>query len=216
MELNNYIEYTLLKPDTTKLDIKELCREALEHNFSAVCIPPFYVPIAAKLLEDSNTKVITTIGYPMGYHAIPVKVEEAKRAIDEGVDEIEMMVNIAAVKDGNWSHVKNDISSVTTAAHLKGKKIKVILETSLLTIEEIKQLCAICCDVEVDCIKNATGVNGGHSTIEMINLLKTESKGIKIVVAGGVHTKAFALELIEAGVDKLGTPEGVQLLHSIK
>jgi deoxyribose-phosphate aldolase len=213
MELNNYIEYTLLKPDTTKLDIKELCREAMEHNFSGVCVPPFYVHTAAKLLEETNIKVITTIGYPMGYHAIPVKVEEAKRAIDEGVDEIEMMVNIAAVKDSNWSHVKNDIASVTTAAHLKGKKIKVILETSLLTVEEIKRLCAICCEVEVDCIKNATGVNGGRATIEMITLLKEESKGIKIVAAGGVHTKAFALELIEAGVDKLGTSEGVLLLQ---
>ncbi|CAA6830349.1 MAG: Deoxyribose-phosphate aldolase (EC [uncultured Aureispira sp.] len=213
MELNNYIEYTLLKPNTTKLDIKELCREAMEHNFSGVCVPPFYVHTAAKLLEETNIKVITTIGYPMGYHAIPVKVEEAKRAIDEGVDEIEMMVNIAAVKDSNWSHVKNDIASVTTAAHLKGKKIKVILETSLLTVEEIKQLCAICCDIEVDCIKNATGVNGGRATIEMILLLKEEAKGIKIVAAGGVHTRAFALELIEAGVDKLGTSEGVQLLQ---
>ena len=85
MELNNYIEYTLLKPDTTKLDIKELCREAIEHNFSGVCVPPFYVHTAATLLEETNIKVITTIGYPMGYHAIPVKVEEAKRAIDEGV-----------------------------------------------------------------------------------------------------------------------------------
>lgn len=213
MELNNYIEHTLLKPDTTKLDIKELCREALEHNFSAVCVPPFHVNIAAKLLEETSIKVITTIGYPMGYHAIPVKVEEAKRAIDEGVDEIEMMVNIAAIKDANWSHVKNDITSVTTAAHLKGKKIKVILETSLLNLEEVRQLCVICSEVEVDCIKNATGVNGGRATVEIVTLLKEASKGIKVVAAGGIDTKAFALELIEAGVDKLGTSKGIQLLQ---
>lgn len=212
MKLNNYIEHTLLKPDTTTIDVKELCQEALEYEFSAVCIPPFYVKIAATILEEAPIRIVTTVGYPMGYHAIPVKVEEAKRAIDEGVDEIEMVVNIAAIKDGNWAHVRNDINSVTTAAHLKGKKIKVILETGLLETDELKRLCEICCEIEVDYIKNATGINSGGASLEIIALLKEHAKGIKIVAAGGIHSKDFAMQLIEAGVSNIGTSSGIQLV----
>lgn len=212
MELNNYIENTLLKSDTTTIDIKKLCQEALEYKFSAVCVPPFYVRTAVSLLEEETIKVITAIGFPMGYHAIPVKVEEAKRAIDEGVDEIEMVVNIAAVKDGNWSHVRNDIDSVTTAAHLKGKKIKVILETRFLTSEEIKKLCEICCDIQVDGIKNTMELEREENTLEMITLLKEHTKGIDLIAVGGVSSKTFAVKLIEAGVSKLGTSFGPQLI----
>ncbi|BDS14170.1 deoxyribose-phosphate aldolase [Aureispira anguillae] len=212
MELNNYIENTLLKSDTTTIDIKKLCQEALEYKFSAVCVPPFYVRTAVSLLEKEAVRVITAIGFPMGYHAIPVKVEEAKRAIDEGVDEIEMVVNIAAVKDGNWSHVRNDIDSVTTAAHLKGKKIKVILETRFLTGEEIKKLCEICCDIQVDGIKNTMELEREDNTLEMVTLLKEHTKGIDLIAVGGVRSKTFAVKLIEAGVSKLGTSLGPQLI----
>lgn len=212
MKLNNYIEHTLLKPDTTIIDIKELCQEALTYEFSGVCIPPFHVKTAAAILEDTPVRIITTVGYPMGYHAIPVKVEEAKRAIDEGVDEIEMVVNIAAIKDANWAHVRNDINSVTTAAHLKGKKIKVILETGLLTTSELKQLCEICCEIEVDYIKNATGINSSGVSLDIIAFLKKHAGDIKLIAAGGIHSKDFAIELIEAGVSNIGTASGVKLV----
>lgn len=212
MELNKYIEHTLLKPDTTNADVKQLCQEALECNFSAVCIPPFYVKTAASILEEHPIRVITTVGYPMGYHAIPVKVEEAKRAIDEGADEIEMMVNVAAIKDNSWAHVRNDVSSVTTAAHLKGKKIKVIVETGLLNHEEITKLCELCCKIEVDGFKNATGMNAGGASIEIIKLLKKYTNEIQIVAAGGIHSKELALDLIEAGASKLGTSSGLKLI----
>lgn len=211
MNLNNYIEYTLLKPDVTTEDINELCNEALEHNLSAVCIPPFFVRAAVKVLEKTSTKVITVIGYPMGYNAIAAKVEETKRAIDEGADELEMVINIAATKDKAWAHVRNDIDSVTTAAHLRNKKVKVIFETGLLSIAEIQKLCEICVDVQVDYIKNSTGFSVGGATLEMIEFLNQHSQGIKVIASGGIHSKEFAEELINAGAFRLGTSSN---LHS--
>lgn len=213
MELNEYIEHTLLKPNTTTADIKQLCQEALEHNFSAVCVPPFFVKLAAHLLDDAPIRVSTVVGYPMGYHAIPVKVEEAKRAIDEGADEIEIMINVAAIKDGSWAHVKNDIDSVTTAARLRGKRSKVILEMSLLSKEELKQLCEICRELQVEYIKNATGMNGGGVTMEKVALLKSYSEQFKIIAVGGIHDKEFALQLVNGGVFRLGTSSGIELMH---
>lgn len=213
MELNEYIEHTLLKPNTTTADIKQLCQEALDHNFSAVCVPPFFVKLAANLLDDTPIRVATVVGYPMGYHAIPVKVEEAKRAIDEGADEIEIMINVAAIKDGSWAHVKNDIDSVTTAARLRGKRSKVILEMSLLSKDELKQLCDICTELQVEYVKNATGMNGGGVTMEKVALLKSYSEQFKIIAVGGIHDKEFALQLVERGVFRLGTSSGIELVH---
>lgn len=213
MKLNSYIEHTLLKPDATTAEIKELCQEALDNNFAAVCVPPFFVKTAASFLENHPIKVITVVGYPMGYHAIPVKVEETKRAIDDGAHEIDIVVNISAIKDGSWAHVKNDIDSVTTAARLKSKKVRVILETGLLTGAEITKLCNVCKETQVDYIKNATGVNAGGASIEMIAFLKENSNGIKIIAVGGIHAKSFAEELLEAGASLLGTSSSIQLVR---
>lgn len=210
MKLNNYIEQAILSPDTNANTIKELSQHALEHELVGICIPPFYVRTAATILDETPTKVITTVGYPMGYHAIPVKVEEAKRAIDEGIDELEMMINIAAVKDGNWSHVRNDISSVTTAAHLKSKKIKVVLETSLLTTDEIKQLCEICSAVEVDFVKNAIDYKGGIPSVEMITLLKNNTD-VAITAGGYISELSLAQALIDAGASRIGTTAALEL-----
>jgi deoxyribose-phosphate aldolase len=181
MNLNTAIEHTLLKPDTTTQQVKEICQEAIQYGFGAVCIPPFFVKTATQQLEDTSIKVVTVVGFPMGYSAIPTKVEATKRAVDEGADEVDMVVNIAAIKDGNWSHVRNDIDSVTTAVHLKGKAIKVILETGLLSVAEIKQLCDICQAIGVNYIKTSTGINAGGATIEMVKLLKENVTGIKIL-----------------------------------
>jgi len=215
MELNNYIEHTLLNPNITKTDIKRLCAEAVENNFNAVCVPPFFVKTASHYLKDTSIKLITVVGYPMGYHAVPVKVEEAKRAIDEGADEIEVVVNIAAIKDSNWSHVRNDIDSVTTTARLKGKKIKIILEVSLLEQAEIEQICAICSEFQVDAIKTSTGTQGRGTTLEDIIFLKGVVQSMDIVAAGGIHSNQFAVDLINAGVDRLGTSSGIKLINSI-
>jgi|TARA_B110000285_G_scaffold228381_1_gene291281 deoxyribose-phosphate aldolase len=212
--LAQYIEHTLLKPDTDTKAITQLCKEAVENNFSGVCVPPYFVSLATELLEETSVNIVTVIGFPMGYAATPAKVEEAKRAIQEGADEIDVVVNIAAIKDKNWSYVKNDINSLTTVAHLQGKIVKIIFETALLTEEEIKRLCKICNENEVNYVKTATGFNGVNTSPEIIRLLKHNINAeIKIKASGGIHTRAQALALIEAGASRIGASRSLQIIE---
>ncbi|MGH1336329.1 MAG: deoxyribose-phosphate aldolase [Aureispira sp.] len=212
MDINKHIEHTLLKPNTSKTDIEQLCQEAIEFGFAAVCVPPFYVRTASDALKEHPIKTVTVIGYPMGYHAIPVKVEEIKRAIDEGVDEIDVVVNVAAIKDNNWSHIRNDIDSVTTAAHLKSKKARMIVEAELLTKQELSKLCEICKEVQVDGIKNTTDQVESTITLEMLKLLQDQSSDTPIVAAGALHNHAFAVALLEAGAKRISTTNALQLI----
>jgi deoxyribose-phosphate aldolase len=215
MSLARKIDHTVLKADCTPEDVAQLCHEALEHGFAAVCIPPYYIKHAVNILEDSMVAVATVIGFPMGYSNTPSKVEEIKRAIDEGIDEVDVVINIAAVKDGNWNFVKNDIDSTTRAAHLKGKIVKIILETTLLTAEEIQKLCEICSEVGVNYVKNSTGFNGS-ATVEIIsNLRNLLHEDVKIKAAGGIRTTADAEKLVAAGADRLGSSSGVQIVKGV-
>lgn len=211
--ISNYIEHTYLQSNTNGLIIERICAEAIENNFYGVCIPPFFVPKAAELLAEAEQKIITVAGFPMGYANIFAKVEEMKRAINEGADEIDVVANIAAVKDGDWSHVKNDIQSLTSAAHLKGKIIKIILETALLTADELKQLCDICNQFEVNFVKTATGFSEVNTSPEVIRTLrKYVDKDIKIKASGGISTRQVALDLIEAGADRIGASKSLKII----
>ncbi len=213
MNFASVIDHTILKPDCSIDDIKKVCSEAITHQFAAVCVPPYFIKDAARLLEGEKVKVSTVIGFPMGYSATPSKVEEIKRAINDDIDELDVVINIAAVKSGHWNHVKNDIDSITIAAHLKGKIIKIILETTLLTEDEIKTLCAICNEKGVDFVKTSTGFNGPGATKEMVRFLKDNlSPKIKIKASGGIKTKEQAEALIKAGADRLGTSSGLDLV----
>ena len=212
MEINKYIEHTLLNAQTSKADVEQLCRDAIDHQWAAVCVPPFYVRTASDLLQDHhNIKVITAIGYPMGYHAIPVKVEEIKRAIDEGVDEIEVVANISAVKDGNWSHVRNDIDSVTTAAHLKSKKARIVLEVHLLSNQELQKLCEICAAVQVDGVKTSTDYTDAPATTEQLKKVQQYTNNTKVVVAGNIKQQAFIEDLVQAGAYRVGLTASAQI-----
>jgi deoxyribose-phosphate aldolase len=214
MQLSNLIEHTLLKSDSNLDQIKKLCQEAIENNFVGVCIPPFYVPDAKLLLTDSTVNIVSVVGFPMGYTSISSKVEEAKRAIDEGADEIDMVVNICAIKDAKWAHVRNDIDSVTRATHLKGKVMKVIFETGLLTIDEIKKLIEICAELDVNYIKTSTGIISQGATVESVKLMKTYTEGtnIKIKASGGIRTREFAEELVRTGASRLGTSASLEII----
>lgn len=213
ISISSYIEHTYLQSNTDSLIVERICKEAIENNFYGVCIPPFFVPKAAELLADTEQKIITVAGFPMGYANIFAKVEEMKRAINEGADEIDVVANIAAVKDGNWSHVKNDIQSLTSAAHLKGKIIKIILETALLTNDELKQLCDICNQFEVNFVKTATGFSEVNTSPEVIRTLKSYiSKDIKIKASGGIGTTEAALALINAGADRIGASRSLKII----
>jgi len=211
MELASYIDHTVLIPDCTKDDITRVCNEAVEYGFFAICIPPYYVRLAAKLLEDTSVKIAAVVGFPMGYAAIPAKVEEIKRAIDEGAHEIDIVANIAAVKNGDWAHVRNDIDGVTMAVHLKGKKIKMIIEVALLEEIEILKLCNICKEVGVDFVKTSTGYQKG-ATVEVVKLLRNNlPETIKIKASGGIKTAEDARKMIEAGAERIGTSSGVAI-----
>ena len=214
MDLAGVIDHTILLPDCTSEDIEALCDEAHKHKFKAVCIPPYFVREVVRKLEDSPVQVATVIGFPMGYSCTPAKVEEVKRAIEEGADEVDVVINICAVKNCNWSYVKNDIESMTMATHSRGKIIKVILETNLLNEEEINQLCEICNQSGVNFVKTSTGMNGG-ATVETVSRLRELLKeGIKIKASGGIRSREQAEALLEAGAARLGTSAGAAIVSS--
>lgn len=215
MNLAGYIDHTLLKPDCTPDAIGQLCREAMQHHFAAVCLPPFYVSTALKMMEDEaiRPQIATVIGFPMGYSATPAKVEEIKKAIDDGADEVDAVINHCALKSGNWNYVQNDIDSTTTAARLRGKKIKITLETNFLSAEEIQRLAEILRIVAPDFIKVSTGFYGNTPTPETVQLLNS-LLGDKMAVAafGDIQTKAAALALVEAGAHRIGTFSGMGII----
>jgi deoxyribose-phosphate aldolase len=164
-ELAKFIEHTVLKPDTTLSDVRRMCEEAQNHRFAGVCIPPLFVREARRILgENARIKVATVVGFPMGYSAIPAKSEEIKRALEEGADEIDAVINIAAVKSNNWNHVQHDIDAVALATHMRGRTLKIILECGLLTDTEIKKVCELAADARVVWLKTGTGFHGHLAT----------------------------------------------------
>jgi deoxyribose-phosphate aldolase len=213
MNLAAKIDHTLLKADASESEIKKLCAEAKEYGFAAVCVPPYFVRKCKLWLADSKVKVATVVGFPMGYSHTPAKVEEARRAIDEGADEIDMVINIIALKAGDRNYLKNELTSVATIVQLRGGKLKVILETGLLTNAEIVTACELCKEMTVDFVKTSTGFAEKGASVEVVKLLRANlPKSIKIKASGGIRTKEFALQLIEAGADRLGTSASVSIV----
>lgn len=206
MNLASFIDFTLLKADCTPEDIRSLCERAIQHQFASVCVPPFYVKQAAEILGDSPVKVSTVVGFPMGYSATPAKVEEIKKALDDGADEVDGVINICAVKSANWNYVRNDIDSMTTAVHLKGKVIKVIIETGLISPTELVKLCELSLEVKPDFIKTSTGYHGEGATVAVVQQLRDLLQGkIRIKASGGIRTVEDAIRLIEAGAARIGS-----------
>ena len=215
-QLSDHIDHTTLKIDTKKSEIKKLCSEAEANNFYAVCVPPYFVRNASMLLKDCDVKIATVIGFPLGYSATPSKAAEIQKAIDDGADELDVVINVSAVKSGDWSYVQNDIKTVALATQMKGKVIKVILETGLLNITEIKKLCEICTEVGVNYVKTSTGFNGEGATVEVVEYLRANlPSSIKIKASGGIRSTKKAMEMIEAGADRLGTSSSMEIVKGI-
>ncbi len=213
MDLARYIDHTLLKPDCTSKDIATLCDQAKQHAFAAVCLPPYYVREASHLLEEGKTKLSTVVGFPMGYASIPSKVEEIKRAIDEGAHELDAVLNICAIRNGHWNFVRNEVESLTTACHMRGRIIKLIFETGLLRQEEVSRLCEIVSEVKVDFVKTSTGFNGPGANPEIVRFLRQSlPESIRIKASGGIRSAEQARELIAAGANRIGTSEGLALV----
>ncbi len=212
-EIASKIDHTLLRFDTHFEEIKKICHEALQFEFYAVCVPPYFVKKTAMLLKDYKTKIVSIAGFPLGYCHTPTKVEGVKRSIEEGADEIDMVMNIAAFKSGDLKFVENDIQSVTTLCHFYNKLVKIIIETGSLTQKEMIKACEICTKAEVDYVKTSTGFNDKGATVEAVKLMrKTLPDKIKIKAAGGIRTKDFAISLLAAGADRLGCSASVKII----
>jgi deoxyribose-phosphate aldolase len=215
MHIASYIEQTILRPETTAADVRKVCEEAQKHAFAGVCIPPLYVRDARRLLDDIYPKgrVVTVVGFPMGYPAIAAKSEEIKRATDEGADEIDAVVNISAIKSGLWNHVANDIEAVALATNMRGKSLKLILECGLLSADEIARCCELAAKSRVAWLKTGTGFHGHPATPEMVKTLRAMAPAnIKIKAAGGIRSLEQAQALVAAGAERIGTSAGVEIV----
>lgn len=211
MNYNKMIDHTVLKADTPLETVKRICDEAMEYGFASVCINPCHVAYCADYLKDSNVNVCTVIGFPLGANTSAVKAFETKDAIANGADEIDMVMNIGALKDKNYDLVRDDVKSVVEAAN--GTLVKVILETCLLTEDEIKKACELCVEAKADYVKTSTGFSTRGATIEDVRIMKEAVHGkAKVKAAGGVRTPEDMVKIVAAGADRIGTSAGCSLV----
>lgn len=215
MQLNRYIDHTILKPSTLIAEVEKLCNEALQNNFAAVCVPPPFVKQAKQMLSGSEVKTATVIGFPFGYNAVEAKIAEILLAIVDGADELDMVANITAIKNNDWEYVANEINHIMPIIASKNKILKVIIETGILTDDEIIKCCTLYGAAGIHYLKTSTGYAEKGATTEAVKLMRSHLPGhIKIKASGGIRTKEFALELIEAGAERLGTSSSVLLMVS--
>ena len=211
MNYNKMIDHTVLKADTPLETIKRICDEAMEYGFASVCINPCHVAYCADYLKDSDVNVCTVIGFPLGANTSAVKAFETKDAIANGADEIDMVMNIGALKDKNYDLVRDDVKAVVEAAN--GTLVKVILETCLLTEDEIKKACELCVEAKADYVKTSTGFSTRGATIEDVRIMKEAVHGkAKVKAAGGGRTPEDMVKIVAAGADRIGTSAGCSLV----
>ena len=213
--LNKYIEHTLLKQDALTEDLKKLFDEAKRYNFRGVCINPAYVKMAKEALKDTDVKIVTVIGFPLGANKTEVKAFEASAAKADGADEIDMVINVTAIKAKNYDYVKEDIKAVKIAC---GElPLKVILETDLLTKDEIKKACELSVEAGANFVKTSTGFvkNGVGAKAEDVKLMydTVNPHGLKVKASGGIRDKETAIKMIEAGAYSLGTSSGIRIME---
>ncbi|MBR6163623.1 deoxyribose-phosphate aldolase [bacterium] len=215
MELRQYIEHTLLKPDAKKEELDKLFEEAKKYGFLGVCVNPINVEYAKKQLEGSGVKIVTVVGFPLGASLSGIKAFEAKRAIEQGADEVDMVICVQALKNKDYKYVLNDIKSVKSACGQT--PLKVIIETDLLEKDEIKKACQLIIDAKADFAKTSTGFvkNGVGAKVEDVEIMAQVLKGskVKIKASGGIKDREKAEKLIQAGAVRLGTSSGVKLVE---
>ncbi len=211
MKINKYIDHTLLKADASKEQIKVLCEEAITYDFASVCVNSYWVETCKKLLKGSDVKVCTVVGFPLGAMSTEAKAFEARQAVLDGADELDMVINIGALKAGDDTAVQSDIEAVIKAA--QGACVKVILETCLLSKAEIVRGCEICADAKADYVKTSTGFSTAGATKADVLLMKEAVKSrCKVKAAGGISSYEDMMTMIQAGADRIGTSKGVALI----
>ncbi|MDO4745787.1 MAG: deoxyribose-phosphate aldolase [Bacillota bacterium] len=209
MKLNKYIDHTLLKPEASEAQILKLCDEALEYDFYSVCVNGCHVPLAVSKLEGSDVKVAAVVGFPLGAMSTAAKVFETREAVDAGASEIDMVINVGALKEGRYEYVLSEISALADTCPC----LKVIIETCLLTDEEIVKACELAVEAGADFVKTSTGFSTGGATEEAVVLMRrTVGDKAKIKASGGIRTLADAQKFIELGADRLGCSAGVQIM----
>lgn len=207
------IDHTLLKPDATVDSVRKICEEALIYGFASVCVNPCHVPLCKSLLKDSPVKVCTVIGFPLGANTTETKVFEARNAVENGADEVDMVINIGAAKKGNVEYLKNDIAAVVKA--VPGKLTKVIIETCLLTDEQKVLACLAAKEAGADYVKTSTGFSSGGATAEDVSLMRQtvgEQMGVK--ASGGVRDYETAIRMIRAGATRIGASASVDIVRN--
>lgn len=215
MELNKYIDHTLLKPEATKEQITKLCQEARQYDFASVCVNTCYVPLAKQLLVGSDVKVCCVVGFPLGAMDTVSKAFEAKTAVENGAQEVDMVINIGALKDKDYDYVTKDIAAVVEAS--KPAIVKVIIEACLLTDEEKVEACKCSMNAKAEFVKTSTGFSTHGATPEDVALMKkTVGNVCKVKAAGGVRSYDDAIKMIEAGADRLGCSAGIKVMEEAK
>ena len=214
MNIAAYIDHTVLKPTTTIGDVEKICAEAMKYQFAAVCVPPLYVKKAKKLLGDSSIKVATVIGFPFGYAAIEAKVAELVLAIIDGADELDVVINISAIKNNDWQFLANEINSILPIVKNKNKLIKVIIESGILTDEEIIKCCDLYGAAGVDFLKTSTGYAEKGATVQAVQLMRKHlADNVRIKASGGIKNYPFAKQLIDAGANRLGCSSSLSIVN---
>jgi deoxyribose-phosphate aldolase len=211
MTYNKFIDHTNLHQDAKTEDIIKLCEEAKAFDFMSVCINPWFIPLCKNQLKGSDVKVCTVIGFPLGANTTDTKVFETKDAIAKGADEVDMVINVSAIKDKNYDYVLNEIKAIREAS--LGKTLKVILETCLLTDEEIVEACKISKQAHADFVKTSTGFSTGGATAHHVKLMReTVGKNMGVKASGGIRSRESMLEMIEAGANRIGTSSGTKIV----
>jgi deoxyribose-phosphate aldolase len=215
-ELAKLLDSTLVKAVATKSEIEKLCQEAIQYGFRCAVVNPVYVKFAAKLLEDSDVKVCSTVGFPFGVSLSEIKALEAVKAVEDGAEELDMVINLSALKSGDYEFVKQDIAAVLDVKRLSKEIIvKVIIETAYLTMEEKVIACKLAKDAGADFVKTSTGLFGGGATVEDVRLMRqTVGKDMGVKAAGGIRTYADAVAMIEAGANRIGTSTAVAIIKA--
>ena len=210
MDLNHYIDYTNLKPTATMRDIEKLCEDAIKNGFCAVCVHPYYVSLASSILKGTNVEVATVVGFPLGMNTTRVKALEAIEAVENGATEIDMVINLAALKNKDYEYIKDEIEEIRDS--IDGKTLKVIIETGYLEKSEIQELTKICNKTFVHYIKTCTGFGPRGVTLEDIDTInEVKNEVLEIKASGGIRDFTFACDLIDRGVTRLGVSDVTNL-----
>lgn len=205
MHLASYIDHTILKPTTLVSEVAQICKEAAEYKFAAVCVPPNFVKKAKEFLVGTNVKVATVIGFPFGYSAVEAKLAEIVLAMVDGVDELDVVANISAIKNQDWVYLANELNHIMPVVKSKNKTIKIIIESGILTNDEIIKCCELYGVAGIDYLKTSTGYAEKGASVEAVKLFRLHlPEAVQIKASGRIRDYAFAAELVEAGATRLG------------